>query len=768
MALVDSLLSAMVRANGDALVMHVGERPYVVTEGGTLDLSTTALNLGAMTGMLQQLLPADAQNSLEEFGAVEHKLPSLGDDRFTVVAARGGDDIWIEIRRRRGTPAVAVAAPVVLAPVVAAPVEATPVEVEPVEAAPVEAAPVEVAPPVVETPVEAPPLEIPVAAAAPLEIPSELPPLEIPVEASAPPIEAVAASESDYVLEIPADSGPLEIPVEAPLLEPVVEAAVVEPVAPVAEVVPSLEELLPEPEPEVVTHSEFVQEPDRIPVSIDDLLPEPELVAQADSIEVIASEETPEIAEAPLPAFVVPMAETSGASGASGASTWEAFVQPIEPAQIAAPVEPTQVTETFAPAALAVPEPAAPPALEVAETPAAPEAPEAPASPAVVLPMTRTVRIEVPSRQLPHSRASTIERLLRIAAARAASSLYLTSDSRPYIRVEGDMRLLDGEALLSKAEVEAAVMEIVPEEAQEAVGRGEATEWIAELPELGRIRCTSFQDHRGPGVVFRMIATRAATAEQLGFSREVQALATEPEGLVLVAGPRGSGKSTMMSALVDLVNRQRAEYVITLERQIRLVHDNRTALVSQREIRGGADAALSAARAALRENPDVLVVDDLSSAQMVPLLLEAAADGLLVFVSITAPSTADAVERFVELAPAEMRTSMQTAMAETFRGAVSQVLLKKSGGGRVAAREVMLGTAAVTRLIGDGQLGQLPLALESGRRHGMVPITDVLVGLVQTGVVDVREAFRKTHDRERLLAGLKREGVDTSVVDRLA
>ena len=137
------------------------------------------------------------------------------------------------------------------------------------------------------------------------------------------------------------------------------------------------------------------------------------------------------------------------------------------------------------------------------------------------------------------------------------------------------------------------------------------TEWIAELPELGRIRCTSFQDHHGPGVLFRMIATRAATAEQLGLSREVQALATEAEGLVLVAGPRGSGKSTLMSALVDLVNRQRADYVITLERQIRLVHDNRTALVSQREIRGGADEALAAARAALRENPDVLVVDDL-------------------------------------------------------------------------------------------------------------------------------------------------------------
>ena len=385
----------------------------------------------------------------------------------------------------------------------------------------------------------------------------------------------------------------------------------------------------------------------------------------------------------------------------------------------------------------------------------------------VVLPMTRTVRIEVPPR-MPSARMGGVERLLRLAAARGASALYLTSDSRPYLRVEGDIRMLDDESVLSRADVEAAALEIGPEDAQELVRKNEGAEWIAELPELGRIRCTSFQDHRGPGVLFRMIATRAATAEQLDLSREVQLLATEAAGLVLVAGSRGSGKSTLVSALVDLVNRQRADHVITLERQIRLVHDNRTALVSQREIRGGAEEALSAARAALRENPDVLVVDDLSSAQMVPLLLDAAGQGLLVLVSITAPSTTDAVERFIDLAPPEMRAAVQAAMSETFRGAVAQVLLKKTGGGRVTAREVLLGTASVTRLIADGQLSQLPLALEGGRKHGMMPMADSLLAYVQTGVVDAREAFRKTHDRDRLVAGLKREGIDTSAVERLA
>ena len=388
-------------------------------------------------------------------------------------------------------------------------------------------------------------------------------------------------------------------------------------------------------------------------------------------------------------------------------------------------------------------------------------------APSVVLPMTRTVRIEVPPRG-GTARTTDIERLLRIAAARGASGLFLTSESRPYIRVDGDIRQLENEPLLSRTDVEAAIVEIAPEKGREQIGKGEVAEWLKEYPELGRIRCTTFSDHRGPGLLLRMIATRAATAEQLGLSREVQALATESQGLVLVAGPRASGKSTLMSALVDLVNRQRAEFVITLERQIRLVHDNKSALVSQREIRGGADEALAAARSALREGPDVLVIDDLISPLMVPLLLTAAEEGLLVFVSLASPSTSDAVQRFIELAAPEMRTAVQSAMAESFRGAVAQVLLKKTGGGLVAAREVLLATALVTRVIGEGQMAQLPHALESGRKHGMAGFSETLVDYVRSGTVDVREAFRKAPDRERLLAGLKREQIDTSLVERLA
>ena len=543
MALVESLLSAIVRADGEALVLHVGERPYVVVGTQTIGISTQGLNVDSMSGMLSQLLPSDAQAQLDERGAVEHRLDFPGDDRFTVVAARGGDDIWIEIRRRRPKPEAAH--------------------------------------------------ELNAFAARP----------EAVVES------AVPASGSDGHA------------VEAPLS---------------------------------VAHAE----PDEHQVAI-------------------ASE------------------------------------------------------------------------------------------PGVVVPMMRTVRIEVPQHVAAMRTATDIERLLRVAASRGASALFLTSESRPWMRVDGDVRSLDSEAPLSKADVERAILEIAPQ-GGDADGDHHVTEWVAEFDGIGSVRCTTFNDQRGPGVLLRLIATRAATAEQLGLSREVQALATESQGVVLIAGPRGGGKSTLMSALVDLVNRQRADFVITLERQIRLVHDHKSALVSQREIRGDAEDAMAAARSALREGPDVLVIDDLVSSQMVPLLLTAATEGLLIFVSITAPSAADAVQRFVELAPSQAREPVLAALAESFRGAVAQVMLKKATGGQVAAREVLLASAPVIRVIADGQLGQLPLVLDSGRKHGMRSFTETLVEYVQSGTVDVREAFRKAPDRERLLEHLKREGVDTSVVERLA
>jgi twitching motility protein PilT len=774
MALLDSLLSAIVRAEGDALVMHVGERPYVVVDTQTINISTHGMNLDTMTGMLNQLLPADSLTQLEEFGAVEYKVPQTGDDRFSVVAARGGEDIWIEIRRRRPQPAAVAAPPPATPAPQTAPVIAAP-EPQPVAAA--EAAHVVAAEPIAE------PIPEPVAEVAPEPIAEAAP--EPVAEAAQEPIPVFARAMPAHASAEPIAAPPV-LAAPEPEPEPVAQA---EPIAALAPEVPRFE-LVPPP---AIDHVDAVAE-DIAPViasaDVEAVLPlESALEAWrvAAAIEPVESVESIEAAMATIELLepVEQILEEAPKIAALAESLEVQQVQQVHQVQQVQEVQAVHATHEvqMAREAQSVQAPAQAERLEPVEPkerlePIEPIERFEPTAhlpePGHVLPMTRTVRIEVPPRTTsasgptPARAASGIDRLLRVAAARGASTLFLTSDSRPWIRVEGDLRFLDSESPLSRADVESAILEIAPEQGQESIGRGEATEWIAEFEGVGRIRCTTFADHRGPGVLLRMIATRAATAEQLGLAREVQALATEPQGLVLVAGPRASGKSTLISALVDLVNRQRAEYVITLERQIRLVHDNRLALVSQREIRGSADDSVVAARAALRENPDVLVVDDLVSSHMVPLLLTAASEGLLIFVSIAAPSTADAVARFVELAPPEMRKAVQSAMAESFRGAVAQVLLKKAGGGLVSAREVLLATAPVTRVIGEGQLGQLPLTLESGRKHGMVSFTETLADFVRSGTVDVREAFRKAPDRPRLLEKLKRDGIDTTVVERLA
>ena len=750
MALVESLLSAIVRADGDALVMHVGERPYVVVGTQTINISTHGLNLDAMTGMLTQLLPGDSHTQLEEFGAVEYRIPPRGDDRFTVVAARGGDDIWIEIRRRRPPPTVAavVATPKPdAAPIAESGVNGeTPVQhVEPVSH--------------VDTPVA----DTQARHAGILNAQPE--PLTVAVQHQAQP-----ESISEPV------TGPAVMPVGD--RESQLGSFMAEVVAPDAEALTQpidQADAAVTPQPAVAGQAHAANPFAELEAYV-------EAAPESAASEVVAAPHTqPEMAapkSGPVPAAVPMAASTREWEPASEPTPTAAPVPEPEPAP-----EPVSVAASIPegepaplPIAASTPEPAPEPIPIAASIPepepvtlltaASIELPPQ-MHPGVVVPMTRTVRIEVPPRTSTRS-ASSVDRLLRIAAAGGASALFLTSDSRPWMRMDGDLRNLDAEAPLSRADVEAAILEIAPESAHESIGKGEPTEWIADFPEVGRVRCTTFSDHRGPGVLLRIISTRTATAEQLGLAREVQALATEAQGLVLVAGPRASGKSTLISALLDLVNRQRADFVITLERQIRLVHDHKLALVSQREIRGGAEESVAATRAALRESPDVLVVDDLVSPQMVPLLLTAASEGLLVFVSVTASSTADAVQRFVELAAPEMRKAVQNAMAESFRGAVAQVMLKKAAGGVIAAREVLLASGPVTRLIGEGQLDRLPLTLEAGRDHGMVSSTDALVEYVRAGTVDLREAFRKAPDRSRLLERLKHEGIDTSVVERLA
>jgi twitching motility protein PilT len=674
MSLIDSLLSAIIRLDGDALVMHVGEKPYVVTSSsselnafrgplawGQVELSSKLLTTEAVSAMVDQLLPQDVRQSLEEVGAVEHELSqNQYGARFFVIAARGGQDIWLEIRHVKASAAAASAA---------APEEASATEAPP-QATPVTPAPAE--PPVAPEPAQPEPPAVPIAPTAPIALDAEVPELELVPDVSqeAPTqedVDALLASTAATLLEA---EGQLRLEEEEPPVQPVAPAA----------------------------HAEGVEE-----AAID----------------------------------------LSSLTGAAPVSAPTAEVWDSRPAEPAVPREPPQ------------------PSLD-GESTVVVEA----ASPAVVVPISRVVRETPPPQQV--AAPSDLDRLLRIAAARGASALYTVARTKPVVRVDGDMQTLDSEDLLTPEVVEAFTMSVAPVTTREAVRAGETTEWICDMAEVGRVRCLSFRDHRGPGVIFRMLPPRAISAEQLGLSKEIQALSALPDGLVLLAGPRASGASTLAAAFVDLVNRTRSEHVVTIESQILFLHERKRSFVSQREVRGGGDEIAAAARAALREDPDVLVIEELASADAVAAALEAAQSGRLVFGGLRASTAEAAIERLLEQAPSERRALLRSALASTLRGVIAQALLRKRGGGRVAARELLLNTPAVAALIAEGNLFQIRAALQSGRKLGMVPLNDALTALVRAGVVDPGEAYRKAVDREGLVAQLRREGFDTSFVERLA
>ena len=387
---------------------------------------------------------------------------------------------------------------------------------------------------------------------------------------------------------------------------------------------------------------------------------------------------------------------------------------------------------------------------------------------AVVVPLARTpIKPESASVPFTPSEDAALMHTLRVAAARGASTVYVVAQSKPMMRIDGEIGPLESEPMLTAADVDRLVMELAPPRRRDALQNG-PVEWLCDVPEIGRVRCLTFRDHRGPGILFRMFPPRAISADQLGLTPEVQALCQQSDGLVLVTGARASGKSTLLNAFVDLINRTRSDHLITIESQIGFVHESRRSFISQRESRGDAELAATYARAALREDPDVMMIEDLKSADLVSAALEAAESGRLVLASVPASSTIGALERLIEVFPADRRAKARTSLATALRGVVAQVLLRRVKGGRVAAREILLNTPAVSTLVLEGKMFQLPVALDSGRRHGMVPLTDSLAAHVRDGTVHVAEAYRKALDRAALVALLKREGIDTSFAERLA
>ena len=716
MSLVPSLLQAIVGVDGEALVMHAGDKPYVVAPSGQIELASRGLTLEAVNGIVSQLLPADALNALDEFGAIQQELGSLAEfpgESFTVVAARGGDDVWVEIRRRKASDDDQV------------------------------------------------PDDI-FAREAPAGEPSQpdIAELQRPTNADDSDIDDVGPlghpARLEDVTRRDADGGEGEIAIDLEDLAVPGAAQLFETSAPVA--------ATPPPEPEVVAPPQRTAPPPAIapkpvtPPPAPVPAPPPPVSPPPAAAMPVAPPPVAAVPVAPRPVVQPQMPAPPVASPPSP----PVAATPVEVPPVAAP--PVAAPPVVAPMVVAPPQAAPPVAAALPE----PAFKTPPPQPAVVLPIARSpIRTDAPPPPIPVG-VSGLDRLLRMAAARGASTLYLSSNARPSVRVDGEIQMLESEPSHGPNDVESLLLTLVPDRNHEALRSGVATEWISDVDGVGRVRCLSFRDHRGPGGVFRMMPIRAVSAEQLGLPAEVQSLALEPGGLVLVAGSRLSGKRTMISALVDLINHTRRDHVITIESEINVVHERGTSFISQREVRGSYDDVEGVARAALREDPDVLVVESMRTAPLINVALEAAGSGQLVIGGFPAHNTTAAVDRIINLYPPENRRQMQLALAENLRGIVAQVLLRKTGGGRLPAREILLNTPAVAGIIAEGRTSQLPAAIEGGRRQGMLPLNDALAAFVQSGAVDVHEAYRRAADRAGFLALLKRLGMDTTPIERMA
>jgi twitching motility protein PilT len=354
-----------------------------------------------------------------------------------------------------------------------------------------------------------------------------------------------------------------------------------------------------------------------------------------------------------------------------------------------------------------------------------------------------------------------VEELLRVLVESGASDLHLRAGEPAVFRRQGELDRHDGPAYAADrlGEMIESIME--PREAAEFRESGDA-DWAYEIAGLARFRCNAGRDRRGPLLVTRVIASTIPTAEHLGLSREVQALCQLTKGLVVVTGPTGSGKSTTLAAMVDLVNRTRSDHILTIEDPIEFVHQGKKCVVTQREVGRHTRGFKTALRAALREDPDVILVGEMRDLETVSIAIETAETGHLVFGTLHTTTAAGTIDRIIDQFPADRQAQIRVMLAESLKGVVAQTLVRKIGGGRVAAREVLLSIPAITNLIREGKTFQIPSIMQTNRKAGMVTLNDALMELVDQKLVEPRDAYVKAVEKAGFVASLKAKRHDTS------
>ena len=352
-----------------------------------------------------------------------------------------------------------------------------------------------------------------------------------------------------------------------------------------------------------------------------------------------------------------------------------------------------------------------------------------------------------------------INHLLRKMFKMNASDLHLTSGHRPLVRVHGDMKELADEPVLKDKKVDALLAGIMPPHNVVQYEETHDTDFAHEIGGLARFRVNVFMDRFGMGAVFRQIPMEIVTAEKLGLSKEILDLCYLSKGLVLVTGPTGSGKSTTLCALVDFINRNRKDHIITIEDPIEFVHQRKSCLINQREIHVHTKSFSHALRAALREDPDIVLVGEMRDLETIAIAIETAETGHLVFGTLHTTTAASTVDRIIDQFPADRQAQIRTMLATSLKGVISQTLCKKIGGGRVAAMEALFVNSAVSNLIREGKIYQIPSIMQTGKKQGMTVLNDVLFKLVLDKVVEPEEAYIKAVDKAAFVAALKAKSI---------
>lgn len=353
--------------------------------------------------------------------------------------------------------------------------------------------------------------------------------------------------------------------------------------------------------------------------------------------------------------------------------------------------------------------------------------------------------------------APRIDRLFRAMCAAGASDLHLSVSVPPMIRKDGHMQPLEADApALEASDVVRLLQDIVPGKNREEFEQRHDSDFAYDLEGVARFRGNIFMDRKGMGAVFRIIPTQILTAEDLGLSPHILKLCGLNKGLVLVTGPTGSGKSTTLSAMIDYINRTRNDHIITLEDPIEFVHPNQRCLVNQREVHTHTRSFKDALRAALREDPDVLLIGEMRDLETIAIAIETAETGHLVFGTLHTTTAISTVDRIIDQFPSDRQAQIRVMLSESLRGVIAQNLCRRTGGGRVAALEVLIVNPAISNLIREGKTVQIQSMMQVGKASGMVTLNESLADLVRTGQVDPAEAIAKAVDKNGLDMLLKR------------